>query len=277
MQEEAKILVVDDEPNIRFFLEKVLTRDGHHVTTVESGEAALALLEEQEFDVALIDLKLDGINGMKVLSTLRERAPYTSVIVLTGYASLDTAVKALRHGAHDYLFKPAKASELRESVRTGLLKRNREVRRQNLLKRLEQDLASSLGHIRSTVVKPEPSAPLADSNEQGSSNAEEERLLRHGRLIVDLTRHTVTLDGQRLNLSPTEFDVLAYLISEAPRVISPEEMVKEVQGYACEPWEARDTVRYHIYRIRSKIKEATDQEGIIRTVRGVGYGLQKAP
>ncbi len=274
MHADDWILVIDDEPNIRFFLEKVLTRDGYRVIAVESGETALFLLQDQEFDVALIDLKLDGINGMEVLTALRERCPYTAVIVLTGYASVETAVKALRHGAHDYLFKPAKADELRESVRTGLRKRNRELRRQHLLEHLEQNLASSLENIRTTVVEQAPPPSLNTSDDE-TDDPEEVRFLRHGALLVDIMRHTITLDGQNLKLSPTEFDVLAYLVAEAPRVISPEEIVQEVQGYDCEPWEARDTVRYHIYRIRGKIKDATGRENVIRTVRGVGYALRK--
>jgi DNA-binding response OmpR family regulator len=64
---------------------------------------------------------------------------------------------------------------------------------------------------------------------------------------------------------------LAYLIGESPRVISPQELVREIQGYESEPWEARDMVRYHVYRIRQKIKAAAPGESVIRTVRGVGY------
>jgi DNA-binding response OmpR family regulator len=92
-------------------------------------------------------------------------------------------------------------------------------------------------------------------------------------LIVDFMRHVMTLDGHLLELSPTEFDLLAYLASEAPRVISPQELVREVQGYESEAWEARDTVRYHVYRIRRKAKAATGRTDIIRTVRGVGYTM----
>jgi DNA-binding response OmpR family regulator len=267
----GRILVVDDEPNIRFFLERVLSREGHEVVTVESGKEALLLVKEkkEEFDLALVDLKLKEMNGTELLPVLREAAPYLSIIILTGYASLETSVEALRQGAHDYLFKPTRADELRESVRTGLLKRNRELRRQQLLTQLEQNLAHSLEEIRSTVVTdPE------DSSLPPESSTSSPRLpLRHGALTVDFARHLVTLDGRQLSLSPTEFDVLAYLAAEAPRVISPEEMVREVQEYECQPWEARDTVRYHIYRLRNKIKEATEYEDIIRTVRGVGYTL----
>jgi DNA-binding response OmpR family regulator len=274
----ANILVVDDEASIRFFIEEMLSRDGHHVTSVGSGEKALEQIKrkEIEFDLALIDLKMEEIGGMEVLKVIREQSPNTAVIVLTAHASLETAVEALRHGAHDYLFKPCKTVQLRESVRAGLLKRQRELRRQSLLNQLEQNLATSLKEIRATTsdAPATPMKPLViETTEPEESAIEEERFLQRGKLIVDFMRHVITFDGHLLELSPTEFDLMAYLISEAPRVISPQDLVREVQGYDAEPWEASDMVRYHIYRIRQKIEKFADDEDVIRTVRGVGYAI----
>ncbi len=274
----ANILVVDDEAAIRFFIEEMLSRDGHHVTSVGSGKKALEQIKRKdiEFDLALIDLKMEEIGGMEVLKVIREQSPNTAVIVLTAHASLETAVEALRHGAHDYLFKPCKTVQLRESVRAGLLKRQRELRRQSLLNQLEQNLATSLKEIRATT-SDAPATPLKplgmDDVEPEESAIEEERFLQRGKLIVDFMRHVITFDGHLLELSPTEFDLMAYLISEAPRVISPQDLVREVQGYDAEPWEASDMVRYHIYRIRQKIEKFADDEDVIRTVRGVGYAI----
>jgi DNA-binding response OmpR family regulator len=91
-------------------------------------------------------------------------------------------------------------------------------------------------------------------------------------------RHVITLDGHILELSPTEFALLAYLVSESPRVISSQELVRAVQGYECEPWEARETLRYHVHRIRRKVRQASGRADVIRTVRGVGYSLgESAP
>jgi len=269
MVPRARILVVDDEVGVRFFLEEVLTRDGHKVVAVESGEAALECIATQEFDLALIDLMMKGIGGMEVLAALRRQSPDTGAIVLTAHASLETAVEALRQGAHDYLFKPCKTVELRESVRTGLLKRQRELRQRDLLGQLERSLSSSLEEIRATVVEqPVPPPPAIAEPAAGQV-----RFLERGGLIVDFMRHVITLDGHLLELSPTEFDLLAHLVSEAPRVISPQELVREVQGYESEPWEARDIVRYHVYRVRRKIKASTGRTDVIRTVRGVGYTI----
>ncbi|HRV96455.1 MAG TPA: response regulator, partial [Anaerolineae bacterium] len=116
MTSPARILVVDDEENIRSSLQEMLSLTGYNVIAVESGEAALKLIAGQEkFDLALIDIKLEGLTGIEVLAMLRRLTPETVVIILTANASLETAVEALRYGAHDYLFKPCKPTELQES------------------------------------------------------------------------------------------------------------------------------------------------------------------
>ncbi|HEY73550.1 MAG: hypothetical protein B6I35_05680 [Anaerolineaceae bacterium 4572_32.2] len=267
----AKILVLDDDPLIRKYVEKVLAHEGHHMVSVESGEAALARIAEEEFDLALIDLRMPGMGGMEVLGALRQRSPDTVVIVLTAHASLESSVEALRQGAHDYLFKPCKAVQLRESVRTALLKRRQALRRHRLLSQLEQSMTRNLEEIRVAAAE-QTAAPHLTVTEPTEEQA---RFLQRGLLIVDFMRHVITLNGRLLELSPTEFDLLAYLVSEAPRVVSPQELVREVQGYESELWEARDTVRYHVYRIRRKIKAATGGQGAIRTVRGVGYTVEE--
>jgi len=259
----AKILVVDDDANVRFFLEEILTRDGYQVTAAESGEVALEYIAAQQFDLVLLDLKMKGIGGIEVLDALRRDAPDIVVIVLTGHGSLETAVEALRHGAHDYLFKPCRAARLRKSVRDGLLKRQQDLRRRELLAELERSLASNLEGLR--AVTRESSVPPTERNDA--------RVLQRGQVRVDMARHMIYVGDQLLELSPTEFDMLAYLIREAPRVVSPRELTREVQGHESEPWEARDIVRSHIYHIRRKVRASTGYDDLIRTVRGVGYTL----
>ena len=119
----ANMLVVDDDTLVRNYLFQVLTCDGHQVLAVESGEAALQCITDQEFDVALLDLKMEGVGGMEVLTAMRERWPDTVVILLTGHPTLETVFVALKQGAFDYLFKPCRIAELRESVGKGLIQR----------------------------------------------------------------------------------------------------------------------------------------------------------
>ena len=244
------ILVVDDEEGVRYFLERFLTREGYQVVTASSGEAALARLASAEFDVVLLDLKMKGMGGMDVLAELRQRWPMTSVIILTAHASLESAVEALRCGAHDYLFKPCKTLDLRESVRAGLIKRREQLQLRQL--------------IAGPIAPERPVSPI--------ETPQADRFLQHSGLIVDPIRHIVTLDGVLLELSPTEFDLLAYLVSEVPRVVSPQELIREVQGYASVAQEAAETIRSHMYHIRRKMQTAAGHS-VILTVRGVGYTL----
>lgn len=266
----SHILVVDDDPSIRFFLKEALERDGYKVTVFDLGSTAIEHCEKQVFDLVLLDLKLGDMDGITVLREIKQRSPTTAIILLTAYATLETAVEALRQGASDYLFKPCKTLELRRSISQVLQKRQQTLRQQILLQKLEQNLSAHLTDIRSVAA--EISAvpmgiPTTDSNDN------KDRFLHKGDLIIDLMRHAITLNGTLLELSPTEFNLLAYLVSESPRVISPQELVREVQGYASEPWEARDLARFHIYRLRQKIKTATGMDNLIETVRGVGYSI----
>ncbi len=266
---EANILVVDDDRAVRFALEEMLKRDGHLVVGVENGEEALRANANHTFDLALIDLRLEGMDGLEVLQKLREKAPDMIYIVLTAHASLETAVEALRHGAHDYLFKPCKTVDLRESVRSGLIERQNKLQRREVLRQLERSLVSNLENIRSTGVA--VSDVLSVDSDQ--ADKKQGRFLQREGLIVDSARHVITLDGELLELSPTEFDLLAYLVSEHPRVISPEELVREVHGYESDPRDASNVVRSHIYRIRQKIEEATGRTEVVQTVHGVGYKI----
>ncbi len=259
----AKILVVDDDASVNFFLEEILTRDGYQVTTAESGEVALEHIAARRFDLVLLDLKMEGIGGIEVLNVLRQRWPDVVVIVLTGHGSLETAVEALRHGAHDYLFKPCRADELRQSVRKGLLKRRQDLRRRELLAELERSLVNHLEGLRA-VTGEEPLPPV----ERGDALS-----TQRDRVRVDVRRRMIYVDDRPLELSPTEFDLLAYLVREMPRVVSPQELIREVHGHESEPWEARDIVRSHIYHIRRKVRESTGYDDLIRTVRGVGYTI----
>ncbi|HEY4720424.1 MAG TPA: response regulator, partial [Anaerolineae bacterium] len=123
------ILVVDDNEDIRTMLQVALSREDYDVTTAISSEDALRKLSVLSFDVALIDIRLPGMDGVHLLREIQRRWPDTLMIVLTAYASLETAVAALRAGAHDYLSKPCPPSEIRRSVQEGLAKRQGLTRR----------------------------------------------------------------------------------------------------------------------------------------------------
>jgi signal transduction histidine kinase len=124
---EATVLVIDDEESVATTIEAILTMDGHKVTAVTSGAEAVRLLNEKRFDVVLTDLRLADMDGIEVLREVQRTSPETASIMLTGYASLESAVAALRSGAYDYLMKPSDVDELRATVNRaierGLLRR----------------------------------------------------------------------------------------------------------------------------------------------------------
>jgi DNA-binding NtrC family response regulator len=113
---KARLLVVDDEPIALKNLERVLAKEGYEVTTASSGPAALKLLRQRPFDVVLTDLRMEKVDGMEVLRRARELDPDLEVILITGYASIDTAIEAMKHGAYHYVAKPFKLDEVRKVV-----------------------------------------------------------------------------------------------------------------------------------------------------------------
>ena len=119
----SRILVVDDEESMRQLLEIALGKDGHRITLADSGKAATKLIDENSFDLVISDIKMPDMSGVEVLRHVKETEPGTPVIMVTAYASAETAVEALRLGAYDYLTKPFKVDELKANIRNALEKK----------------------------------------------------------------------------------------------------------------------------------------------------------
>lgn len=110
--QKTKILIVDDELIMRESLAGWLERDGHEVTKTASGEEALKVLKNSRFDILLVDIKMEGMSGLDVLKQVRENDPEVSVVMITAYGSISTAIEAMKNGAYDYLLKPFEPDEL---------------------------------------------------------------------------------------------------------------------------------------------------------------------
>jgi DNA-binding NtrC family response regulator len=108
----ARILIVDDELIMRESLAAWLERDGHAVQTAASGESALKKCRENRFDILLLDIKMEGMDGLDVLRRIKESDADVAVVMITAYGSIATAIDAMKDGAHDYLLKPFDPSEL---------------------------------------------------------------------------------------------------------------------------------------------------------------------
>jgi DNA-binding NtrC family response regulator len=119
----ARILIADDEPIARENLEYVLRKEGYETLSVDNGAAAIRELEKRPFDLVLTDLRMHPVGGMEVLLRTKELSPQTEVIVITGYATVTSAVEAMQQGAYHYIPKPYKIDEVRNLVRQALEKR----------------------------------------------------------------------------------------------------------------------------------------------------------
>ena len=135
---ETRILLIDDEAIALTNLSHVLQREGYSVTACRDGESGLAALRKTDFDLVLTDLKMPGIDGMEVLREVRTRYHDVPVIMITGHASLDSAVEAMKAGAYHYLAKPFRLAEAREVVRAALELRRVKRENQDLKLRIEQ-------------------------------------------------------------------------------------------------------------------------------------------
>jgi DNA-binding NtrC family response regulator len=129
---QARILVAEDEANLRLVLQKELERAGHSVRVAPDGEAALKILEESNVDVLLSDINMPGMNGMELLRRVHQRPNPPEVIMLTGHATVETAIEAMKLGAYDYLSKPYHITELDALVKQAAEKRRLRVDNQRL-------------------------------------------------------------------------------------------------------------------------------------------------
>ena len=120
MADKAKVLVVDDEVSIVEVLKALLTREGYNVTTAADGEEALNELREDKFDLMISDIRMQPMDGITLLRKAREVQGHLAVIMITAYATVETAVEAMKNGAFDYVCKPFKIDELLLTVQRAL-------------------------------------------------------------------------------------------------------------------------------------------------------------
>jgi two-component system response regulator AtoC len=115
-----KILVIDDELFVRELLFEFLSQEDYEVVLADCGEKAVGVIQSEPVKVALIDLKMPGMDGIETLKKIKEADPNTLSIIMTGYPTLESSIEALRCGAYDYVIKPFKLNELKSSVEKAL-------------------------------------------------------------------------------------------------------------------------------------------------------------
>ncbi|MBI1877785.1 MAG: response regulator transcription factor, partial [Chloroflexi bacterium] len=236
-----------DEEALRFFAAEGLTQAGWSVDEASSGEAALAVVAETSYDVILLDLRMVGIDGLTVMRQIKERWPETMVIIMTAYASLDSAIEAVRQGAFDYLQKPCLASDIVACANRALAKKETLAQQRQLAQSIETKLPSA--------------------GEAAPAN-----VIRSGSLVIEFGSHAVSLAGQRLSLTPTEYTLLEILARCPGQSISVKQLILDGLGYDPSDAQAQETLRVHISRLRRKLGS-----DYILTARGGGYALANIP
>jgi DNA-binding response OmpR family regulator len=257
MPKKYHILVADDETSVLFILEHILLGAGYEVETAINGVDAIEKINKTEFDLVLLDIRMEPGSGIETLEALHSKYPDTVVIILTGYGTLESAVEALRLGAFDYLFKPATPEVIRKRVQDGIQQREKLIQRSKL-----QDQIDALRNALVEMDSPKDSSlpPPAEL-----------RFRQAGNLDIDYYHRSAMLSGRLLNLTTTEFDLLQALVSAAPEPVSSQELARLVMGYNLEEREARDLIKWHIHQLRCKVETDRKNPLYIKNIRYKGY------
>src|SRR5690242_2360367 len=163
--DNARLLVVDDEENLRITTAAILEKEGYTVDTASSGNEAIALLERADYDLVLTDLHMEAGEGLAVLNEIRRNAPLTISVVLTGFASVESAIAALQEGAYDYLVKPCDIESMKHTIRRGVEHRRLMLAEQKArtdLQQLNLDLEQRIEERTAELTR--LNAELADAN-----------------------------------------------------------------------------------------------------------------
>ncbi len=235
------ILVAEDDPGIARILQHHVARESWTCHVATDGEEALEAIDELDPDLVLLDVMLPRLSGLDVCQAIRRR-PGTQPAVLMLSARTDEvdAVLGLAAGADDYVRKPFGVRELIARCRTLLTSRAKQ------------------GNPKVTL-QPELTGPI------------EPMALRRGPLVIDTLGRRVHLDGQRIDLTPTEFGLLHMLARKPGQVVTRSTLLERVGGYTSDAY-AR-TIDSHVARLRRKLQEAGGSRELIQTVFGVGYRL----
>jgi two-component system, OmpR family, KDP operon response regulator KdpE len=226
----AKILVIDDEPQIQKLLRVTLQAQGFEIVAASSGEEGILKTTMVRPDLIMLDLGLPDIPGMKVLHRIREWTQIP-IVVLTAKDQEEDKITALDSGADDYVTKPFGMGELIARIRVAL---------------------------------------------RHNAKSQDEPILDFGRLVINLSGRSVELDGEKIKLTPTEYELLKILTTNAGRVMTHKQLLHQVWG-----GHQYDTdshyLRVYIGHLRKKIETDSARPNFIITEPGIGYRFMTNP
>ncbi len=257
---EARLLIVDDEPHIRSPLVRVLTLLEYAVDEAGSGEEALTLLERTSYDLMVLDMRMPGMDGVEVMYRARYLQPDLLIIVLTGHASVESAIAAVKLEAVDYLRKPAGTREIVDAITRALQKRPKRSPPQQQFE-------------REPISPPPLETPPPASFPYSSSHGE--RFIHVYPLRLDRQKRLVTIDDSPatspIEMTKGETAVLASLMAYPGLVLSCQKLVHTAWGYDETEEEAENIIRPYISRLRRKLEVDPKSPRLIHTVRRRGY------
>jgi len=265
MTSRHTILIVDDDNRLRLSLSLILQKEKYRVDTAANAEEALAQLGSNEYDLMFLDLNMPGMSGVDLLVEIHRDYPNISVLILTAYAALESAIQAVRLGARDYLIKPVEPEMILTRVAEILAEREQPARKNEIIGQM-QNLLSELQKIDGEDMT--PTKVLAALPPEDPA-----RFLNKGDFELDLHARHVTLNGRYIPVTGIYFDYLSTLIRYAPKAVPHKTLVKEAQGYDMTTAEARDLTRWRIHELRKLIEADPRHPRHILTVRGRGYRL----
>ncbi len=236
----VKILIVDDEEVARVTLSEILRLEGYDVVAVGSGEEAVEALRSGTFNVMILDLKMPGMSGIDVLQAIVGELQDLSVIVMTAYGTIDSAIQAIRYRVHDYLLKPVTPEQVIESIESA------QAKRRVLKQRLQ-----------------EASVPLRKSVEQLPGGAQ-----------LSWDKRQISWGKESLSLTPTEARLLKILFERKNEMVTHTDLVFMIQGYRIDTEEAAKILRPVVSRLRQKLSVVPEWGDRIKNVRGAGYVLE---
>lgn len=257
----AQVLLVEDDVVVRTMLAEQLRASGCVVCSVESGEAAVAQLRARRFDLVVTDLVLEQMDGLGVVRAARRSDPHLEIVVITGVATLESAIAACNHGPCRYLLKPVRPGEIAQIAAEAAARRRDREAQADLLRRM----LAQLGQFPALQAPNEPAGPLPERPD--------EAMLRVGELTIDARRHLVTVAEQPVQLSSAQFNLLLYMARRSEQVISPQQLARDVLDYDFSTAAARDLLKSHIHKLRHKIEADPATPRRLLCVRGVGYKL----
>ena len=216
------------------------------------------------FDLVFLDLWLPDMDGLQILSEIRKIDSKLPVILLTAHGSMDSALKAMRLGAMDYLIKPVNPDQLISMTKSVLKIQEIERRRKDIQSQIAL-LQEELNALNSEFV--------SDNQPSSVTPQIEKRYIVHGLLSVDTQARRISLGGREIDLPPASFDYFLVLVRHAPEIVSYQTLAAEAQGYHTNSEEARELARWHMHVIRKALEMDPSSPRIILNVRGQGYRL----